>query len=178
MEKLSRASGATILTSLDDLTSKELGHAGLVEEKKVGDEELTYVTGCKNPKAVTILIRGGTDHVIDEIKRAMTDAIGDLAAAIKQGTVVAGGCSTEIEVSKRLRAYATQLYGREQLAVNAFANAMEIIPRTLAENAGLDPIDLLTELKAAHDKDKKWYGVNVFTGKIVDSWKEGVIEPF
>ena len=100
MEKLSRASGATILTSLDDLTSKELGHAGLVEEKKVGDEELTYVTGCKNPKAVTILIRGGTDHVIDEIKRAMTDAIGDLAAAIKQGTVVAGGGSTEIEVSK------------------------------------------------------------------------------
>ena len=177
MEKLSRASGATILTSLDDLTSKELGHAGLVEEKKVGDEELTYVTGCKHPKAVTILIRGGTDHVIDEIKRAMTDAIGDLAAAIKQGTVVAGGGSTEIEVSKRLRAYATQLSGREQLAVNAFANAMEIIPRTLAENAGLDPIDLLTELKAAHDKDKKWYGVNVFTGKIVDSWKEGVIEP-
>ncbi|MBI4440891.1 TCP-1/cpn60 chaperonin family protein [Candidatus Woesearchaeota archaeon] len=177
VEKLSRATGATIISSLDDLSDKELGHAGSVEEKKVGDEELTYVTGCKNPKAVTILIRGGTDHVIDEIKRAMSDAIGDLAAAIKLGSVVAGGGSTEVELSKRLRDYSTKLSGREQLAVTAFANALEIIPRTLAENAGLDPIDLLTELKAAHDKDKKWFGVDVFTGKVVDSWKAGVIEP-
>ncbi len=177
MEKLSRATGATIVSSLDDLTAKELGYAGQVEEKKIGDEELTYVTGCKNPKAVTVLVRGGTEHVIDEIKRAMSDAIGDLAAALKLGFVVAGGGSTEVEVSKQLRSYATKLSGREQLAVNAFANALEIIPRTLAENAGLDPIDLLTELKAAHDKDKKWHGVDVFTGKVVDSWKEGVIEP-
>lgn len=177
MEKLSRATGATIVSSLDDLTTKELGHSGQVEEKKIGDEELTYVTGCKNPKAVTILVRGGTEHVIDEVKRAMSDAIGDLAAALKLSLVVAGGGSTEIEVSKQLRSYATKLSGREQLAVNAFANALEIIPRTLAENAGLDPIDLLTELKAAHDKDKKWHGVDVFTGKIVDSWKDGVIEP-
>ncbi len=177
MEKLSRATGATIVSSLDDLSSNELGYAGLVEEKKMGDEELTYVTGCKNPKAVTILIRGGTEHVIDEIKRAMTDAIGDLSASLKYGKVVAGGGSTETELSKRLRDYAIKLSGREQLAVNAFANALEIIPRTLAENAGLDPIDLLTELKAAHDKDRKWHGVDVFTGKVIDSWKEGVIEP-
>lgn len=177
MEKLSRATGATIVSSLDDLSSNELGYAGRVEEKKIGDEELTYVTGCKNPKAVTILVRGGTEHVIDEIKRAMTDAIGDLSASLKYGKVVAGGGSTETELSKRLRDYAIKLSGREQLAVNAFANALEIIPRTLAENAGLDPIDLLTELKAAHDKDRKWHGVDVFTGKVIDSWKEGVIEP-
>lgn len=177
MEALSRATGATIITSIEDLSATDLGHAGRVEEVKYGDEELTYVVDCKNPKSVTILIKGSTDHVVDEVKRAMTDAIGDVAATLKSGKVVGGAGAVEIELAKELRKFAESLSGREQLAVQAFANAMEVIPRTLAENAGLDPIDVLTELKAAHDKKQKWAGVNVNTGKVVDSWKEGVIEP-
>ncbi|HLF55033.1 MAG TPA: thermosome subunit beta [Candidatus Nanoarchaeia archaeon] len=177
MEALARATGARIVTSLRDLNSKDLGTAGMIEEKKIGTDEMTFVTGCKNPKAVTILVRGGTEHVVDEAKRALTDAIGDVAAAIKSGKVVAGAGAPEIEVSKGLRKYADSLSGREQLAVLAFADALEIIPKTLAENAGLDPINILVELKAAHDKKQKWAGVDVFKGKIVDSWAAGVIEP-
>src|SRR5690606_15802849 len=116
------------------------GSAGLVEEKKVSGEDMTFVTGCKNPKAVTVLIRGGTEHVVDEAKRALTDSIGDVAAALKSGKIVAGAGAPELEVAKGLRAYSVTLSGREQLAVKAFADAVEIIPRTLAENAGLDPI--------------------------------------
>jgi chaperonin GroEL (HSP60 family) len=115
--------------------------------------------------------------VVDEIKRAMSDGIGDIAAALKDGKVVAGAGATEVEVAKHLRKYAESLSGREQLAVQAFADAMEIIPITLAENAGLDPIDVLTELKAAHDKGQKWAGIDVFSGKVMDAWKKGVIEP-
>ena len=177
MEALARATGATVVSNLDDLSAKDLGNAGKVEEVKVGDEELTYIIECKNPKSVTVLIKGGTGHVVDEVKRAMTDAIGDVAAALKSGKVVGGAGAIEIELAKELRKFAESLSGREQLAVQAFANAMEVIPRTLAENAGLDPIDVLTELKAAHDKKQKWAGINVNTGKVVDSWKEGVIEP-
>ena len=177
MDGLARATGAKILTNLDDLSSKDLGHAGVVQAVKVGDEEMTYVKECKNPKSVTMLIRGGTEHVVDEIKRAVEDAIGDIAAALKVGKVVAGGGAAEIELSRGLRKYANSLSGREQLAVQKFAEAMEIIPRTLAENAGLDPIDVLTELKVQHDRQRKWAGLDVFTGKVVDSWKQGVIEP-
>ncbi len=177
LEALSRATGATIVTNLDDLGAKDLGKAGLVEERKIGDEEMTYVTGCKNPKAVTILVKGGTEHVVDEVKRAITDAVGDVAAALKSGKIVAGAGSPEIEVARGLRKFANSLSGREQLAVLAFADSIEVIPRTLAENAGLDPIDILTELKAAHDKKQKWAGVDVFKGKVVDSWNAGVIEP-
>jgi thermosome len=177
MEALARATGATIVTNLDDLTPKDLGYAGVVEEKKIGDDELTYVMECKNPKSVTILIRGGTDHVADEAKRAMTDAIGDVAAALKSGKIVAGAGAPEMEVARGLRKFADTLSGREQLAVEAFADAMEVIPRTLAENAGIDPINILTELRAAHDKKQKWAGIDVFTGKVVDSWRQGVIEP-
>ena len=178
MEALARATGARIVTSLRDLSSKDLGTAGVIEEKKYGSDEMTCVTGCKNPKAVTILIRGGTEHVVDEAKRAMTDAIGDVAAALKSGKVVAGAGAPEIEVAKGLRKYADSLSGREQLAVLAFADALEVIPRTLAENAGMDTINILVELKAAHDKkNQKWYGVDVFKGKVVDSWAAGVIEP-
>ncbi|MCP3682572.1 MAG: thermosome subunit [bacterium] len=177
MEKLARATGAKIISNLDELNKSDLGNAGAVEEKKVGDEYMTYVKNCKNPKAVTILIRGGTEHVIDEVKRAMEDAVGDVSAAIVTGKVVGGAGAPEIELSKGLRTYADSLSGREQLAVNAFAEALEIIPRTLAENAGIDPIDLMTELKASHDKGNKWAGINVFTGKVVDSWKNGVLEP-
>ena len=177
MEALARATGARIVTSLRDLNSKDLGTAGMMEEKKIGSDEMTFVTGCKNPKSVTILVRGGTEHVVDEAKRALTDAIGDVAAAVKSGKIVAGAGASEIEVSKGLRKYADGLSGREQLAVLSFADALEIIPKTLAENAGLDPINILVELKAAHDKKQKWAGVDVFRGKIVDAWNMGVIEP-
>jgi thermosome len=177
MEALARATGATITTNLDSLTSKELGKAGHVIERKIGDEEMTFVTNCKNPKAVTILCRGGTNHIVDELKRTMTDAIGDVAASLKNGKIVAGAGAPEVEVAKGLRKYAESLSGREQLAVLAFADALEVIPRTLAENAGIDPIDILTELKAAHDKKQVWAGVDVFKGKVMDAWNAGVIEP-
>ena len=177
LEKLAKATGANIVTDLNDLSPKDLGKAGIVEEVKVGDESMTYVMECKNPKAVTLLIRGSTEHVVDEIKRAVEDAVGDIIASLKNGKVVAGAGAPEIELSRNLLKFSETLSGREQLAVKAFAEAMEIIPRTLAENAGLDPIDVLTELRAAHDKKQKWAGINVFTGKIVDAWKQGVIEP-
>jgi thermosome len=177
MEALARATGAKIVTNLDDLSKDDLGYAGMVEEQKLGDEEMTYVEQCKNPKSVTLLIRGGTEHVVDEVKRAMEDAIGDVIAALKEGNVVAGAGSIEVELARGLHKYANSLSGREQLAVQAFANAVEIIPRTLAENAGLDPIDIVTELKAAHDRGQRWAGIDVFTGKVVDAWQKGVIEP-
>ena len=177
MEALARATGAKIVTNLDDLSASDLGEAGVVEEVKIGDEEMTYVKECKNPKSVTILIRGGTEHVVDEVKRAVTDAVGDVIAALKTGKVVAGAGAPEIELARQLRKYAESLSGREQLAVQAFAKSVEIIPRTLAENAGIDPIDILTELKAAHDKGQKWAGIDVFKAKVVDAWKDGVIEP-
>ncbi|MFH1642416.1 MAG: thermosome subunit beta [Nanoarchaeota archaeon] len=177
MKALARATGGKVVTNLTDLSASDLGMAGIVEEIRVGDEEMTYVKNCKNPKSVTILVRGGTEHVVDEIKRAMEDAIGDVAASIKNGKVVGGAGAPEIEVAKQLRKYAESLSGREQLAVQAFANSVEIIPRTLAENAGIDPIDILTELKAAHDKGEKWAGIDVFNGKVHDAYKQGVIEP-
>ncbi len=177
MEGLARATGARIVTNLDDLSVAELGTAGIVEEKKVGDEHMTFVRECKHPKTVTILVRGGTEHVADEIKRAITDAVGDTIAALRDGKVVAGAGASETELARQIRHFSTSLSGREQLAVNAFADAIEVIPRTLAENAGLDPIDILTEMKASHDKGKKWAGIDVFTGKIMDAWKDGIIEP-
>jgi chaperonin GroEL (HSP60 family) len=177
MEKLAKATGASIVTNLDDLSPKDLGKAGLVEEVKVGDEEMTFVRQCRNPKSVTVLIKGGTEHVVDEVKRAVDDAIGGVAASLKNNKVVAGAASTEVELAKQLRKFADSLSGREQFAVQAFADSMEIIPRTLAENAGLDPIDVLTELKSAHDKNRKWAGINVFTGRVMDAWQSGVIEP-
>ena len=177
IEKLARASGANIISMLDDLKKDDLGDAELVEEVKVGDELMTAIRGCKNPKAVTILLRGGTQHVIDEIERAIKDALGDLAAALRSGKVVPGAGAPEVEVSNELRKFANSFSGREQLAILAFADAMEVIPRTLAENAGLDPIDTLTELKSAHEKGLKNSGLDVFTGKVMDAKKEGIIEP-
>ena len=177
MKKMAKATGAKIVNNLKDLSKDDLGNAGTVEEKKVGDEEFTYIMDCKNPKAVTLLIRGGTEHVTNEIERAVTDAVGDVAAALKTGLVVAGAGAPEMELAMALTRYANSLSGREQLAVEAFANAMEVIPRTLIENAGLDPIDTLTDLKAAHTKKQKWAGIDVFSGKVMDAWKKGVIEP-
>jgi thermosome len=177
MEALARATGAKILSNLEDIKKEDLGFAGTVEEVKFGNEEMIYVRECKNPRAVTILVRGGTEHVVAEVKRAITDAIGDVVTALKTKQVVAGAGAPEIEVAKGLRKFADSLSGREQLAVLAFADAIEVIPRTLAENAGLDPIDVLTDLKSQHDKKNKWAGIDVFTGKVVDAWKHGVIEP-
>lgn len=177
MRKLAMATGARIVSNLKDLSEKDLGFAALVEEIKNGDEGMTYVKGCKNPKAITILIRGGTEHVIDEIERALRDALGDVAASLKDGKVVAGGGAIEIELSRRLREFAQSVKGREQFAVEQFASALEFIPVTLAENAGLDPLDILTELKAAHDAGMQNYGLNLFTDKIEDTLKQGIIEP-
>jgi len=177
LEKLARATGANIITNLNDLTQKDLGHASKVEEIKVGDEQMTYITGSKKAKALTILIRGGSSHVVDEVERAIKDALGDLSASLKVGKIVAGAGAIEMELSLGLRKFSNSLSGREQLAVLAFADAIEIIPRTLAENAGIDPIDSLTELKAAHEKGNKWAGLDVFTGKIMDCWAQGIIEP-
>ena len=177
IDKLAIATGANIITNLDDLEKSDLGFAGKIEEIKIGDEEMTYVRECKNPKAVTILIRGGTEHVVDEINRAVEDAIGDLEATLKVGKIVAGAGSTEIELGMKLKKYSESLSGRQQLAVEAFAKTMEIIPKTLAENAGLDPIDVIAELKSAHDKKLINSGINVFSGKVIDAYKMGVIEP-
>ena len=177
IKKIAKATGGSVVSNLNDLSKSDLGYAGMVEERKVGDEEFTYIMECKNPKAVTILVRGGTEHVTNEIERAITDAVGDVAATLKDGKVVAGAGAPEVELALELRKYAESLSGREQLAVQAFANAMEVIPRTLVENAGLDPIDIMTDLKSAHSKKQKWAGVDVFTGKIMDAWKRGVIEP-
>ena len=177
MEKLAKATGAKILTDLRDVSSEDLGEAKLVEERKVGDEKMVFVTGCKNPKAVTILVRGGTEHVVEEVARGIEDAVRVVACALEDGKVVAGAGSPEIEVSLKLKEWAPTLGGREQLAVEAFASAMEIIPKTLAENAGLDPIDVLVELKSAHEKGNKYYGVDVETGKVVDMKERGVLEP-
>ncbi|RLG17200.1 thermosome subunit [Nanoarchaeota archaeon] len=177
MEKLAKATGARIVSDLDDVEKKDLGYAGVVEERKFGEDALTFVMECKNPKAVTILVRGGTEHVIDEIERAIEDALGDLASVIECGKIVPGGGAPEIEVAKHLTDFAEKLSGREQLAVKAFAKALEIIPRTLAENAGLDPIDMLVELKASHESGKKNYGLDVFEGKVVDMLEKGVVEP-
>ncbi len=177
MEKLARATGAVIISKISELTPKELGFAGIVEEQKISGEDMTYVRECKNPKSVTIMLRGGTEHVLAESERALKDALGDVIAALESGKVVAGAGATEIELAKKIREYATSLSGREQLAVLAFADAIEVVPRTLAENAGLDPIDMMTELKSKHEEGNKWYGLDVFEGKVVDAWERGIIEP-
>jgi thermosome len=177
MEKLAKATGGTIATKLDDLKASDLGFATLVEEKKIGGDLMTFVTGCKNPKAVSILIRGGTEHVIDEIERSLDDAISVIGLALEDGVLVTGGGSTATEIALKLREYAASVGGREQIAIDQFANAMEIIPTTLAENAGLDPIDVLIELRKAHKDGKKYAGINVFTGKVVDMKNEKVLEP-
>jgi len=178
MEKLARATHGHIISSLNDLSAKEFGKAKLVREVLHGNnEKMTYIEGCENPKAVSILIRGGTAHVIDEIERAIHDGLGDIASVLKSGSIVAGAGAVEIELAKRLREFANKLQGREQLAVEEFAKALECVPNTLAENAGLDPIDIVTELKARHDKGEKYAGINLLTNKIENVLEAGVIEP-
>lgn len=177
MEALARATGGNIVTNLNDLTPKDLGFAGLVQERKVAGEPMVFVEECRSPKAVTILIRGGTEHIIDEVERAMQDAVKGIASALELGKIVAGGGASEIEVAREVRKFAEGFKGREQLAINAFADAVEIVPRALAENAGLDPIDKLAALRAHHDKKDVLFGLDVFTGRIQDMRKTGIIEP-
>jgi chaperonin GroEL (HSP60 family) len=177
MEKLAKATGANLVTKLDDLKASDLGDAALVEEKKIADDRMTFVTGCKNPKAVSVLIRGGTEHVVDEIDRSLNDAISVVSVAFEDGKLVTGGGSAASELALKLRDYAASVGGREQIAIDAFASAMEVIPTALAENAGLDPIDVLIEMRQAHKSGKKYAGINVFTGKVVDMKKEKVLEP-
>ncbi len=177
MEKLSRATGAKIVTKIDSISAEDLGKAELVEERKVGDDRMVFVEGCENPKSVTILLQGGTEHVVDELERGMNDMLHVVANVLEEKKILPGGGAPEIELSLRLREFASTLSGREQLAAEAFAEAMEIIPKTLAENAGLDPIDAIVDLKAAHERGDKSAGLNVFTGEVVDMVKEGVIEP-
>jgi archaeal chaperonin len=176
MEKLSRATKAKVVTNIEDLTMDDLGEAGLVKERKISNEDMIFVEGCKDPKAVTLLIRGSTEHVVDEIERAVEDAIGVVAATVEDGKVVAGGGAAEISIAKALKEYADTISGREQLAVAAFAEAMEVVPKTLAENAGLDSIDSLVDLRAAHEKSI-YMGLDVFKGEVRDMYKAGVIEP-
>lgn len=178
MEKLARATGGKVVTNLKDLTGDDLGHAALVEERKVAGDEMIFVEGCKDPKAVSLLVRGGTEHVVDEVERAVHDGICVISAAIEDGKIVAGGGAPEIEVARQLREYAETVGGREALAINAFADAVEIVPRTLAENAGLDPIDILVQLRAEHGKPGgKDIGVDVISGKVTNTLKLGIVEP-
>ena len=177
IEKLSQATGATILTSLDDIQDSDLGNAGTVEQKIVGGEQMTFVSDCPEAKSVSILVRGGTEHVVDEIERAIEDAIGGVSSALRNGQVVGGGGATEVEVAQQLRDYAESVGGREQLAINAFADTLEIIPRTLAENAGYDPIDTLVDLRNKHDKGETWAGINVTSGESEKLYEQGVVEP-
>ncbi|RMF90607.1 MAG: thermosome subunit, partial [Methanobacteriota archaeon] len=178
MEKLSRATGAKIVTNLDDLKESDLGSAGLVEVVKIGDDEMTFVRDCKDPKSVSILVRGGTEHIVDEVERSLEDALGVVATAVEDKLIVAGGGAPEAEVARGLRDYAKSVGGREQLAIEAFATSMEVIPRALAENAGLDPIDVMVEIRAKHEKKGgARFGLDVTDGKIKDMAKEGVIEP-
>ena len=178
MEKLARATGGKVITNLDDLKNTDLGNAGLVEERKVGEDKMVFVEKCKDPHSVAVLIRAGLERMVDEAERAMNDALSVVADVIEYNKIVAGGGAIEAEIARILRSYATKVGGREQLAVEAFADSIEIVPKTLAENAGLESIDILVGLRAAHEKAKgHLMGVDVFTGKIVDMYKEGVVEP-
>jgi thermosome len=177
MEKLAKATGGKIVTNLEAITTADLGYANLVEERKVGDDKMTFIEGCKHPRAVTILIRGGTERIIAEAERSIHDALCVVRDIVEEPKIVAGGGSPELEMSRQLKKYAETLPGREQLAVRGFAEALEAIPTTLTENAGLDPIDVLSELRARHEKGEIWAGIEVVSGKIQDMSKAGVYEP-
>jgi thermosome len=177
IEKVARATGANLITSVDDFDVSDIGSAGLVEIRGKSEDKMIYITDCSNPRAVSILIRGGTEHVVDSTERALEDALRVVGVAIEDEKLVAGAGSPEIELSLRLNEYASTLKGREQLAVTKFAKALEVIPRTLAENAGLDPINMLAELRSEHEKGNKDSGLNVYEGKVENMWENGVIEP-
>ncbi|MGB0474627.1 MAG: thermosome subunit beta [Candidatus Poseidoniaceae archaeon] len=177
MEALSKATSGKIVTNLDDLTGDDLGNAEKVEEKKIGESEMTFITGCPEAKSVSVLLRGGTEHVVDEIRRAFDDAVGVVSVAWEDGAVLTGGGSVLAALSRDLRTFAETVGGREQMAIEAFASALEIIPRTLAENAGLDPVTTLIELRKAHADGQSNAGINVYEGGVVDMRDANVLEP-
>ena len=177
MEALSKATGAQIVTNMDDLSAEDLGHAARVEERKIGESDMTFVTGCPEAKSVSVLLRGGTEHVVDEIRRAFDDAVGVVSVAWEDGAVLTGGGSVLAALSRDLRTYAETIGGREQMAIEAFASALEIIPRTLAENAGLDPVTTLIALRKAHADGESHAGINVYEGGVVDMKDGNVLEP-
>ena len=177
MKALAKATGAKVVTSIDELTESDVGYAAIVEERKIGDEKMIFVEGCKNPKAVSILIRGGTDRIVDEADRSIHDALCVIRDVVQEPKIVAGGGAPEIEIARKLRRYAEGLAGRERLAVLAFAEAIEVIPTTLAENAGMDPIDAISELQSRHEKGELWAGLNALEGKVSDLSKMEVYEP-
>jgi thermosome len=177
MEKLAKATGGKIVTKLDDITSKDLGYAALVEERRIGDDKMTFIEGCKHPRAVTLLIRGGTNRMTAEAERSLHDALCVIKDILEEPKVVAGGSAPELEMARTLKMYAETLPGREQLAVKIFADALEAVAITLTENAGLDPIDILSELRSRHEKGETWAGIEVIEGKVQDMSKKGVFEP-
>jgi len=177
MEKLAKATGGRIITNLEDLKPEDLGYAELVEERKIGEDKMVFIEGCKNPRAVAILIRGGAERIVDEAERSLHDALCVVRDVVQEPKILAGGGAPEIEVAKALRDYASSLTGREQLAAQSFAEAIEVVPTALAENAGLDPIDIISELRAAHEKGETWAGVDVFEGKVRDMRELNVYEP-
>jgi thermosome len=177
MEKLSKATGADIISDLDDLKKSSLGTAGTVDLRTIGDDKMTFVSGCKKATAVSILLRGGTEHIVDEMDRSLHDALSVVAVAIEDGRIAAGGGASAIEIALKLRDYAATVGGREQMAIDAFADAVEIVPKTLAENAGLDSINAILDLRQAHKKGQKFAGLNVHTGKVVNMMDAEVIEP-
>ena len=177
MEKLAKATGGKIVTKLDEIKASDLGYAELVEERRIGDDKMTFVEGCKNPHAVTILIRGGSERLTAEAERSLHDALCVIRDIIQEPRVVAGGSAPELEMSKTLRKYGETLPGKEQLAAKVFAECLESIAVTLAENAGLQPIDVLSELRSRHDSGETWAGIEVLEGKVQDMSKIGIFEP-
>ncbi len=177
MEALAKATGGNVVTNLDDLTDADLGYAARVEERKIGESDMTFVTGCPEAKSVSVLLRGGTEHVVDEIRRAFDDAVGVVAVAWEDGAVLTGWGSVLASISRDLRTYAEGIGGREQMAIEAFATAMEIVPRTLAENAGLDPVTTIIELRKAHADGQRHAGINVYDGGVADMLAANVVEP-
>jgi thermosome len=177
MEKLAKATGGKIITNMDDMSPEDLGYASLVEEHKIGDDKMTFVEGCKHPRAVTILIRGATERIVDEAERSIHDALCVARDVVEEPKILAGGGAPELEVSRMLKKYAETMPGREQLAVRSFAEALESVPMTLTENAGLDPIDILSELRSRHEKGEKWAGIEVISGKVQEMTEAGVFEP-
>ncbi|HDD39712.1 MAG TPA: thermosome subunit [Nitrososphaeria archaeon] len=177
VEKIAKATGARIVTRIDELSEKDLGRAKLVEERRVGEDKMVFIEECENPKSITILVRGGTKRLVDEAERSLKDALNVVKDVVVENKIVAGGGAPEVEVALGLRDFAKSLAGKEQLAVEKFAEALEVIPMQLAENAGLDPIEIIVSLRARHKKGEKWAGINVFEGKIDDMYKLEVLEP-
>lgn len=177
MEALSKATNGRIVTNIDDLSSEDLGAAAKVDERKIGESDMTFITGCPEAKSVSVLLRGGTEHVVDEIRRAFDDGVGVVSVAWEDGSVLTGGGSVLASLSRDLRSYAESVGGREQMAIEAFASALEIIPRTLAENAGLDPVTTIIELRKAHADGKQYSGINVEEGGVMDMRAANVLEP-